>query len=189
MTTKKKKDGLHYPTSDDPAGKFYIRLGVALGEWQMVELWLFHLYWLLIGSPDKDIAAISFYQLNQFRKQLEITNELAKFRLKGGQLNEDWGKLHDRIFRAMRRRNEMVHTSFITIIDGPQETLIGIPPLMDPRYRDNIFGGDFPHKISQKAFTSRRLEQYHVNFLHVRREMFVFFGRIRTFLHPPEASS
>ena len=157
MPTKKKKDGFQYPTSNDPAGKFFIRLGAALGEWQMVELWLFHVYWVLLGAATRDIAAISFYQTGQIRRALEITDELAKFRLKDGPLSPDWSKLHTRISAAMRRRNEMVHTSFLSITGGLKEDFIGIPPLFDPRERDTVFTKDFPRKISQKAFTHRRL--------------------------------
>ena len=189
MATKKKKAEFQYPTSSDPAGEFYIRLGAALGEWQMVEFWLFHVYWILLGTPTRDIAAISYYQITQIRKLLEIVDELAKHRLGNGPLRPDWNQLNGQIKRVIKNRNDMVHITFMSVNRGGSDwEFIGVPPFLDPKYRDTIFNMDFVKNISQKALTLRKLDQYRSNFSCAHKNLQEFFGKIRRFFPPPKAS-
>ena len=98
----------------DSRAPLFVKLGQALATWQGIELMLGFIFAALFGSGDRDATEIVYTDM-AFSRKLAVIDKLFKYRIKDRVLLDDWKKLNKTISRLSRKRNDLVHSQFISI--------------------------------------------------------------------------
>lgn len=90
--------------------EFLSALGLALHEWQLVEMALCSLLATTMRTPDARLAAEMFYAVQNFRDKLAMVDAAFRFTFwRHPKLLPAWKKLMDAIRKRSSRRNAIVH--------------------------------------------------------------------------------
>jgi hypothetical protein len=87
-------------------------LGMALANWQSIEMALFFLYTELCGKTDKSIAGAIFNSMSLETKMMALT-ALIKVRTSDKKYMQDWDTLFKAFSKQKRLRDKMAHWSII----------------------------------------------------------------------------
>lgn len=100
--------------------EFYVAYGECFSTWSDVELSLFSIFAYLIGSPDYDAVASTFFSTTGFRAKLDIVDAVVS---SSGRVPDEqkkvWAALRASASKSSRRRNQLAHG---TVYFGRQAT-------------------------------------------------------------------
>jgi hypothetical protein len=102
-----------YPTVDAAYHEMTFSLGLALTQWQFVELKLFQLYALLYGQSDGVGLNISFHEMG-LDVRLRIIEALIKARTNKKELHKSWAHVKDDVYKQKRLRDKLAHWTVMT---------------------------------------------------------------------------
>jgi hypothetical protein len=163
-------------TMPEPApevtGDFYVRLGMTIAAWQLVESTLVWIYSAAVGSKNRDAVAASFHTPTSFRTRVDMTNEAVLRADLSDTLKAEWAALYKRLIKKGKRRNAIAHS--IVMFDPkrrPQSQLFLSPNVNDPSRFSGKFG-------NSETITGRELEQMMHVFGDLRRDMTLFQMRM-----------
>lgn len=89
--------------------QFYRNLGLALCQWQQVEVSLFDVFHQISGNPDRHVASAIYFAVVNFEGKIAMTDTGAKIALEGGPFIDEWVRLAGRVKTNQRLRNHLVH--------------------------------------------------------------------------------
>jgi len=98
----------HDPLSEK-IRKIYFAVGVAITNWQHVEMALTQLFTILLNSKPSGAASAVFSSVLSFRTKLMMVDAAAYVVLRHSPLFTEWDSLQKRLDKKSRKRNEIAH--------------------------------------------------------------------------------
>jgi hypothetical protein len=120
-----------YPTLDQAIVDMNFALGIALTQWQAVELKIYQIFVYLCGRSDKVALDAVFHEMS-LETKMKAINELI--RVRDTSKLKAWDTVAKEVFKQKRLRDKLAHW---TVVAGPGEpdayTAYLCPPTTDPR--------------------------------------------------------
>jgi len=120
-----------YPTFDQAVVDMNFALGIALTQWQGVELKVYQLFIYLCGQSDRAALDAVFHEMSLEIKMKALTELI---RLRDASRLAAWDGVAKAVFKQKRLRDKLAHW---TVMTGPGEgggyTAYLCPPTTDPR--------------------------------------------------------
>lgn len=113
--------------------EFFAVLGEAISTWYWVELRLFYMLSKLVGFADYYAAGSAFASVVNFRARLTMVDAAFQTKIEEENLQNEWKRLHKRLRKHARKRNEIAHLSVTTFpqIQDPEKMVFLSHNLVD----------------------------------------------------------
>ena len=117
-------------------------MGMAMAQWQRVEVAHFLLFRKLLAAPRRDIASIVYHSTESFDARRVMVDRMAQLSLTIKRDREEWPRLHKAMKDASLNRNKIAHYSIeysavpITLADGTPALSFPKPSLQS--HPDNV---------------------------------------------------
>lgn len=143
-----------YPTVDEAYSKVTFALGVALTQWQSVELKLYQLFIFLSGSSDQRAIGVIFHEM-PLEVRLRSLTELV--RLRNEAMIPKWDATLKIVHKQRRFRDKLAHW---TVCTAPHKdggfTAWLTPPTTDDRAR--VVYENLQNAMGANDLTAKSLE-------------------------------
>jgi hypothetical protein len=160
--------------------RFKLAVADALARWQAVEIYLQEFFVTAISSPDGRWSAAAYNAVKAFGAKLDMLHEILLYRLPSPELVKEWKKLRDKLSKHSRRRNKLVHWTFLgTFTETNKETYTYVSmPFGDARIGE-----------TGKQLTEADLDEMALDFGILQHELRTFRQRVVPQLVSPEKPS
>lgn len=123
-----------FPEPDaDEQMAFFVRLGMTIAAWQLVESSLVIIYVRAIRTGNWNGASAAFHVPSGFKNRLDMANEAMQRSGLNSEWLDRWDKLYKRLSDKSKRRNELAHGM---VLFNPKrrhkDRLFVSPNVMDP---------------------------------------------------------
>lgn len=108
--------------SNQQVSDFYVRLGIAVAAWQIIENDLVYTYGRTIRTEDFKSLAASFHTPISFRVRLDMTDAAIDQSAVSEVTKQEWKKLYERLGRQAKRRNLIAHS--LVLFDPKRTNLV-----------------------------------------------------------------
>src|SRR3954453_11896353 len=124
---------------------FFVRFGLTIAAWQLVESSLFNIYARVIGARNHDSLSASFHTPTNFRTKLQMTDEAVKRSNIDTVLIDEWNKINVSATKRSKRRNSIAHS---VVVFTPTEKDSSRQLFLSPNMSDvSRFSGFTPGEI------------------------------------------
>jgi hypothetical protein len=106
-----------YHTVDAAYSEMTFSLGLALTQWQTIELTLYQLYVFLYGQSDPVALSVSFHEMG-LDVRLRAIEALIKTRTNDKKLHKSWAHIMESLYKQKRLRDKLAHW---TVMTGPNQ--------------------------------------------------------------------
>jgi hypothetical protein len=159
----------NYPTLDQAVVDMNFALGIALTQWQGVELKIYQLFIYLCGRSDKAALDAVFHEMSLETKMKAIT-ELV--RLRDATRLSAWDAAAKAVFKQKRLRDKLAHWTVVAAPGNPDGyTAYLCPPTTDPRAQmvlknpqDAMNADDLKSKMLEFGYASHGIHQFMMDF-------------------------
>jgi hypothetical protein len=189
-TVKQVTDMVEKPDPvSEKISKFYIAVGLAITQWQHVEMALTQLFMILLDAKTGAAASAAFAAVHSFRTKLSMVDAASYVVLRDTPLFAEWTSIHNKLKNGLaQKRNEIAH--FMPYQKGLSRTSGEPLPTLEEINRE------FDLYLAPSAFdgAARRKKQYpngltsgelmnRVNaFKEASRELWAFSEKVRAHL-------
>jgi hypothetical protein len=158
-----------YPTVDQAYSDMTFTLGLALTQWQAVELKLYQLFIFLCGRSDRSALDAIFHEMS-LEIKMKAINELI--RLREASKLATWDTVTKDIFKQKRLRDKLAHWTVVAAPSTPDGyTAYLCPPTTDPRAQtvlqnpqNAINADDLKSKITEFHVASHEIHKFMIAF-------------------------
>jgi hypothetical protein len=142
-------------------------VGLAILEWQKVEMALFLIFNTLIGASDKRLSSAAFYSVVGLRTRLEMVNAVAVIALADSPLLTEWKALCTKISDLSKRRNALAHCTLASVTD--------INGKVSLRLRSSVFDVRSGH---DREYDRKQIQDFDRSFGRLAARLDVFWKRL-----------
>lgn len=144
-------------------------LGMALTQWQAVELKIYQLFIYLCGRSDKVALDAVFHEMSLETKMKAIT-ELVRAR--DTSKLQAWDTVTKDVFKQKRLRDKLAHWTVVAAPSNPDGyTAYLCPPTTDPRAhavlnnpQNAVNAGELKSKMMEFGFVSGAIHRFMMDF-------------------------
>ncbi len=116
---------------------FYHEIGLAITQWAHVEMALARVTAYHFEPKHGGLSIDGFFSIENFRAKLSFANSILETSITDGAQIVEWGKLHSRLEKSSKSRNELAHQRAIVYPDSKPGRRYALVPwfVEDPKMK------------------------------------------------------